>query len=196
MPSTPKRKGVALLWTLLRLAVFGAILYLVIDGLWIRREEERKFDAVQTTNSIAVGFVIERPKARSWNLALFGATIFEMTESRTDKPNRAARSRGGSLIWLQEGEEFYPRRGATVVANERTNSIEYRVPLPVTPNPWKFRVKQSISRTYRIGPFKFRSGQTVIAYSSDVMTNTLHDSSSEISPEENREPNPSLRRID
>ena len=104
-------------------------------------------------------------------VSLFGKTVLTVTRTREEVQSGKRRAgKGRALIWVKEGEEFYPQRqsGATFTT-EGTDYVDYAVLAPAAAE-WMFKVEHRIVEKYEVGPFRFELRPRYVIYKSPVMT--------------------------
>lgn len=174
MPSCKTSRRRTVVFLLLRLLIFGGVTYLAVVGLLLRPPRVEQFSVVEQTG-LSTKFRALSPLTDTRSLEVLGITLASMTTERTAFLNGPARQRrlGLGLIWFREGDDFYPRPGASVYAAEGTNYIDYAVMHPLEAGEWKFKVDYHFSRKFQIGPFRFQGAPHQVIYWSPVMTNSL-----------------------
>lgn len=161
----------AILFLVLRLAVFAGVSWLAVKWLVLQQVKEEEFELVQ---EVGLGIRFRSPGAKSEvkSFEMFGAKVASVTIEREEVRNGRTdhRRQGRGVVWVREGEEFHPRVMANIYSTEGTNFIDYSVMPDNAAAEWRFQVKQIVSRRYQVGPFGFKTRPEYVVYKSPVIS--------------------------
>lgn len=171
MPMQLNPRTRAILFLVLRLAVFAGVSWLAVKWLVLQQVKEEEFELVQEAG-LGIRFRSPGAKSEVKSFEMFGAKVASITTQRQEvrRGRSDHRKQGRGVVWVREGEEFYPRVMANIYSTEGTNFIDYSVMPDNAAAEWRFQVEQRVSRRYKVGPFGFRTKPEYVVFKSPVIT--------------------------